>query len=68
MIDKKILRCPESGQVVKLATKKRITALNKKYPDLEDLDAGYETADKKFVYPTRNGVTSFLISDRLSIK
>lgn len=68
MIDKKILRCPESGQKVKAATKKRIAALLKKNPKLDSFDGGFETADKKFLYPTRNGVTSFLIADRIAIK
>ena len=68
MIDKKILRCPESGQKVKPATKKRITALLKKHSDVEPFDGGFETEDKTFLYPTRDGVTSFLIADRIAIK
>ena len=68
MIDKKILRCPETGQKVKVATKKRIVALLKKNLDLEPFDGGFEREDRAYLYPTRNGVTSFLLTDRISIK
>ena len=68
MIDKKILRCPQTGQKVKAATKKRITALLKKNSDVEPFDGGFETADKAYLYPTRDGVTSFLLADRIAIK
>ncbi len=68
MIDKKILRCPESGQKLKVATKKSISALLKKHTDIEPFDGGFVTEDKAYLYPTRNEVTSFLLADRILIK
>lgn len=70
MINLNILRCPESGQKLKIASKQRITALNKKRKALTEskIEGGYETHDKRFLYPIRNGVASFLLTDRLDLK
>ena len=73
-----IFRCPETHQALKSATKQRITALNKKIAAgsllndsgkrvVQPLESGLERADKKVVYPIRNGLTCFLLTDRIPL-